>query len=122
LYSKYFTKRAPEGFGDFKIEEQVTGTVKYAEYLVLLAREEGVRASCILSWLKWKSRTVDNLQLSVTVIISIYFYLSKSKVSLPHKSAQNITSNVLKITYEGESNENLKSAIKIRNTTRFLVS
>jgi hypothetical protein len=42
LYSKYLTIGALESFGDFKIGEQVTGSVKYAEYLVLLAREEGV--------------------------------------------------------------------------------
>jgi hypothetical protein len=41
LYSKHLTKGALEGFGDIKIG-QVTGIVKYAEYLVLLAREEGV--------------------------------------------------------------------------------
>jgi hypothetical protein len=45
LYSKYPTKRAPEGSGDFKVGghcEIRTGTVKYAEYLVLLAREKGM--------------------------------------------------------------------------------
>jgi len=42
LYSKYLTKGALESFGDFKIGEQAAGSVKYAEKLVLLAREEGV--------------------------------------------------------------------------------
>ena len=42
FYSKYLTQGALEGFGDFKIGGQVTGTGKYAEYFVLLAREEGV--------------------------------------------------------------------------------
>jgi hypothetical protein len=42
LYSKYLTKEAPEGFGDFKIEGQVIHTVKYADDLVLLAKEEAV--------------------------------------------------------------------------------
>jgi len=36
------TKEAPEGFGGFKIEEQVIHTVKYADDLVLLAKEEAV--------------------------------------------------------------------------------
>jgi hypothetical protein len=39
LYSEYLTKEALEGFGDFKIG-QVIHTVKYADDLVLLAREE----------------------------------------------------------------------------------
>jgi hypothetical protein len=42
LHSEYLTKEALEGFGDFKIGEQVIGTVKYADDLVLLAREETV--------------------------------------------------------------------------------
>jgi hypothetical protein len=42
VYSEYLTKEALEGFGDFKIGGQVIRTVKYADYLVLLAREENV--------------------------------------------------------------------------------
>jgi len=42
LYSKRFTKKAPEGFGDFKIGGQINHTVKYADDLVLLAKEEKV--------------------------------------------------------------------------------
>jgi hypothetical protein len=42
LYSEYLTKEALEGFGDFKIAGQVIRTVKYADDLVLLAREETV--------------------------------------------------------------------------------
>jgi hypothetical protein len=41
LYSEYLTKESLEGFGDFKIG-QVIRTVKYADDLVLLAREETV--------------------------------------------------------------------------------
>jgi hypothetical protein len=40
LYSEYLTKEAVEGFGDFKIEEQVIHTVKYADGLVLMATEK----------------------------------------------------------------------------------
>jgi hypothetical protein len=42
LYSKYLTKEALERFEDFKIVRQVIRTVKYADDLVLLAREENV--------------------------------------------------------------------------------
>jgi hypothetical protein len=38
--SEYLTKEALEGFGDFKIGRQVMCTVKYADNLVLLAKEE----------------------------------------------------------------------------------
>jgi hypothetical protein len=42
LYSEYLTNEAPDGFGDFKIGGQVVSTVKYADDLVLLAKEEAV--------------------------------------------------------------------------------
>jgi hypothetical protein len=38
--SEYLTSLAVEGFGDFKIGRQVICTVKYADDLVLLAKEE----------------------------------------------------------------------------------
>jgi hypothetical protein len=37
LYSKYFTKDAIAGFGDFKIGEQIICIVKCADDVVLLA-------------------------------------------------------------------------------------
>jgi len=42
LYSEYLTKEALEGLGDFKIGGQIIHTVKYADGLVLLAKEEKV--------------------------------------------------------------------------------
>ena len=42
LYSKCLAKEALEGFGDFKIGGQIIHTVKYADDLVLLAKEEKV--------------------------------------------------------------------------------
>jgi len=42
LYSECLTKDALEEFGDFKIGRQIIHTVKYADDLVLLAKEEKV--------------------------------------------------------------------------------
>ena len=42
LYSECLTKEALEGFGDFKIGGRIINTLKYADYLVLLAKEEKV--------------------------------------------------------------------------------
>jgi len=39
LYSEYITKEALDGFGDFKIGGQIIHTLKYADDLVLLAKE-----------------------------------------------------------------------------------
>ena len=40
FYSKYLIEKALEGFGDFKIGGQAISTVKYADDLVLLRKEE----------------------------------------------------------------------------------
>ena len=42
LYSEQLTKKVLEEFGDFKIGGHVICTVKYADDLVLLAKEEVV--------------------------------------------------------------------------------
>jgi hypothetical protein len=42
LYSKCLTKETLEGFGDFKIGRKIIHTVKYADDLVLMAKEEKV--------------------------------------------------------------------------------
>jgi len=42
FYSEFLTKEALEGFGDFKIGGQIIHTVKCADDLVLLAKEENV--------------------------------------------------------------------------------
>jgi len=42
LYSECLTTEALEGFGDFKTVGQIIHTVKYADGLVLLAKEENV--------------------------------------------------------------------------------
>jgi len=42
LYSECLTKEALERFGDFKIGGPIIHTVKYADDLVLLAKEEKV--------------------------------------------------------------------------------
>jgi len=42
LYSEYLTKEALKEFGDFKIGGQIIHNVKYADDLVLLAKEEKV--------------------------------------------------------------------------------
>jgi hypothetical protein len=42
LYREFLTKEALEGFGDFKTGRKIIHTVKYADDLVLLAKEEKV--------------------------------------------------------------------------------
>ena len=42
LYSECLTKEALDGFGDFNIGGQIIQTVKYADELVLMAKEKTV--------------------------------------------------------------------------------
>ena len=42
LYTEYLTKEALDGLGDFNIGGQIIQTVKYADDLVLMAKEETV--------------------------------------------------------------------------------
>ena len=42
LYSESLTKGALDGFGDFKIGGQIIQTVKYADDIVIMAKEETV--------------------------------------------------------------------------------
>ena len=42
MYSEFLTKEALDGLGDFKIGGQIIQTVKYADDLVLMAKEKTV--------------------------------------------------------------------------------
>jgi hypothetical protein len=49
LYSEYLNKEALEGFGDFKLGRLVIRAVKYADGIVLMAKEEAVLQSILES-------------------------------------------------------------------------
>jgi predicted nucleotidyltransferase len=45
IYSEYFTQKALESLGDFKVGGQIISMVRYADDLVLLAKEETILQS-----------------------------------------------------------------------------
>jgi hypothetical protein len=47
IYSEYVTQEALEGLGDFKVGRQIISTMRYADDLVLLAKEETILHSLI---------------------------------------------------------------------------
>jgi hypothetical protein len=47
LYSEYVTQEALEGLGDIKVGGQIISTLRYADDLVLLAKEETILQSMI---------------------------------------------------------------------------
>jgi predicted nucleotidyltransferase len=47
LYSEYVTQETLEGLGDLKVEGKIISMVRYADELVLLAKEETVIQSMI---------------------------------------------------------------------------
>ena len=49
LYSKCLTKETLEVYGDFELGRQIIHTVKYADDLVLPAKEEKVLRTCLIN-------------------------------------------------------------------------
>ena len=54
LYSEFLTKEALDGLGDFNIGGQIIQTLKYADDLVLMAKEEKVLQGMIDTLIKIK--------------------------------------------------------------------
>jgi hypothetical protein len=71
LYSEYLTKEALEGFGDFKIGEHIIRTVKYANDLVLLAKEETVLQGMVDRLIEFGRRYGREMNVDKTKVMRI---------------------------------------------------
>ena len=75
LYNECLTKEALEGFGDFKIGGQTIYTLKYADDLVLMAKEEKVLKDRIDNLIEigrcygrkgmWKNKRNENFKTAI---------------------------------------------------------
>jgi hypothetical protein len=90
LYSEYFTKEALEGFGDFKIGGQVIRTVKYADDLVLQAREEKVLQDMIDRIIEIGRRYGMEMNVGKTKIMKISRQPSSMKIMINQKQLENV--------------------------------
>jgi hypothetical protein len=89
LYSEYLTKEAFEGFGDFKIR-QVIRTVKYADDLVLLAREEKVLQDMVDTLIETGRRYGMEMNVEITKVMRISRQPSPIKIMIDQNQLENV--------------------------------
>jgi len=90
LYSEYLTKEAVEKFGDFKMEEQVIWTVKYADDLVLLAKGKTVLLRMIDRLMEIGRCYEMEMNVEKIKIIRIWRYPSPVQIMIDQKEPDNV--------------------------------
>jgi hypothetical protein len=113
-YSEYLTKETLEGFLDFKIGERVICTVKYADNLVLLAREEKVLQGMIDRLIEIGRRYGMEMNVEKTKVMRISSQPSPMKIMIVQKQWENVEYyNYLgsMITYDAMCTREIKSRI-----------
>jgi hypothetical protein len=85
-YSEYLTKKALEGFGDFKLGGQVISTVKYADQLVLLAKEETVLQGMVDRLIEIGTRYGMEMNVDKTTVMRISRQLSPIQITIDEKN------------------------------------
>jgi hypothetical protein len=89
LYSEYLNKEPLEGFGDFKIGH-VIRTVKYADVLVLLAKEGTVLQSMIDRLIEIGRRYGMEMNVEKTKVMRISRQPSRIKIMVDKKQLENV--------------------------------
>ena len=92
FYSEYLTKEALEGLGDFKIGGQIIHTVKYADDLVLLAKEEKVLQNMIDKLIEIGRCYVMEMSVEKTKVTRISRQPSPVKLMINQKQLENVES------------------------------
>jgi hypothetical protein len=89
LYSEYLTKETLEGFGDFKIGGHVIRTVKYADDLVLLAKEETVLQGMVDRLIEIGRRYGMEMDVEKTKVMRISRQPAPMKIMIDQKQVEN---------------------------------
>jgi hypothetical protein len=92
VYSKCITKGALEGFGDFKIGGHIIHTVKYADELVLLAKEEKVLQDMIDKLIEIGRCYGMEINVEKTKVMRISRQLSPVNIMIEQKQLENVES------------------------------
>jgi hypothetical protein len=114
LYSKYLTKELLEEFGDFRIGGQVIHTVKYADELVLQAREETVLQGVIDRLIEIGRCYGMEMNVEKTKVMRISRQPSSVQIMIDQKQMENVEhSNYLGgiITNDARCTREIKSRI-----------
>jgi len=92
LYSECLTKEALEGFGNFKIGGQIIHTVKYADDLVLLAKEEKVLQDMIDKLIEIGGCYGMEMNVEKTKVMGISRQPFPAKIMIDQKQLENVES------------------------------
>jgi len=92
LYSEYLTKEALEGLGDFKIGGQIIHTVKYADDLELLAKEEKVLQDMIDKLIEIGRCYGMEMKVEKTKVMRISRQPFPVKIMIDQKQLENVES------------------------------
>ena len=92
LYSEYLTKEAFEGLGDFEIGGQIIHTVKYADDLVLLTKEEKVLQDTIDKLIEIGRCFGMEMNVEKTKIMGISRQPLPVKIMIDQKQLENVES------------------------------
>ena len=92
LYSEYLTKEALEVLGDFKIGGQVIHTVKYADDLVLQAKEEKVLQDMIDKLIEIGRCYGMEINVEKTKVMRISRQPCPVKITIDQKQLENVES------------------------------
>jgi len=90
LYSEYLTKEALEGLGDYKIGGQILHTVKYADDLVLLAKEETVLQDMIDKLIEIRRCCGIEINVKKTKVMRISRQPFPVKIIIDQKQLENV--------------------------------
>jgi hypothetical protein len=92
LYNECLTKEALEGFGDFKIGGQIIQTLKYADDLVLLAKEEKVLQDMIDKLIEIRGCYGMEMNVEKTKVMRISRQPFPVKIMTERKQLENVES------------------------------
>jgi len=98
-YSECLTKEALDGLGDFNIERQIIQTVKYADDLVLMAKEETVLQGMIDKLIEIGRCYGMEMNVEKTKVMRISRQPSPVTIMIDHKQLENV--ECLKYSYLG---------------------
>jgi hypothetical protein len=90
LYSECFTKEALDGLGDFNIGGQIIQTVKYANDLVLMAKEETVLRDMIDRLIEITRGYGMEMNVEKTKVMRISRQPSPVTIMIDHKQTENV--------------------------------
>ena len=90
LYSKCLTKEALDGLGDFNIGGQIIQTVKYADDLVLMAKEETVLQGIIDKLIEIGSCYGMEMNVEKTKVMRILKEPSPVTIMIDQKQLENV--------------------------------